>query len=133
MPAPLFIDDRVAKAVERGAVTPERIDDAVLRLIRQQLRFAPSRRRRLRPRGDRLRRRTARSLARWPPRAIVLLRNEPVDGRPVLPLRGARAGAPAPGGEAAAGAPCRRRLSGASPSSAAWPPCPTPATTVRAT
>ncbi len=40
MPARLFIDDRVAKAVGRGLVSQDRVDDAALRLIRQQLRAA---------------------------------------------------------------------------------------------
>ena len=40
MPARIFIDDRVAQAVARGPVPQARVDDAALRLIRQQLRFA---------------------------------------------------------------------------------------------
>ncbi len=39
MPSPLFLGKRLARAVEHGLVPWERIDDAVLRLIRQQLRF----------------------------------------------------------------------------------------------
>jgi beta-glucosidase len=41
MPSPLFVDDRVAKALARGILPQARVDDAALRLIRQQLRFAP--------------------------------------------------------------------------------------------
>ena len=40
MPSPIFLGKRLARAVKRGLVPLERIDDAVLRLIRQQLRFA---------------------------------------------------------------------------------------------
>ena len=40
MPARIFVDDRVSKAVKRGLVPQARIDDAALRLVRQQLRFA---------------------------------------------------------------------------------------------
>jgi beta-glucosidase len=40
MPARLFIDERAAKAVRRGLLPQARVDDAALRLIRQQLRFA---------------------------------------------------------------------------------------------
>jgi beta-glucosidase len=38
MPARIFMDNRVANALSRGLITQERVDDAVLRLIRQQLR-----------------------------------------------------------------------------------------------
>ncbi len=87
MPARLFIDDRVAKAVERGLVPRARVDDAALRLIRQQFRFAAI--------GDGEydagvvgcdeHRALAREAAT---KGIVLLRNEAVQGRPVLPLDG---------------------------------------------
>lgn len=40
MPARIFVDDRVKRAVEQGPMPQSRIDDAALRLIRQQLRFA---------------------------------------------------------------------------------------------
>jgi beta-glucosidase len=85
MPARLFIDDRVVEAVDRGEIALQRVDDAVLRLIRQQLRFEQV--------GDgdygpevvacEKHRALAREVAT---RAIVLLKNEPVEGRPVLPL-----------------------------------------------
>ena len=91
MPARLFMGDKLVKAVERGEVPLERIDDAALRLIRQQLRFAEV--------GDGdygpeviacdKHRALAREVAT---RAIVLLRNELVDGRPVLPLATGGAG-----------------------------------------
>ena len=94
MPARLFVDKRVAKALKRGVVSQERADDAALRLIRQQLRFAAV--------GDgdygpkvvacAEHRALAREVAT---KSVVLLRNEPVDGRPVLPLA-------APGGGGAA-------------------------------
>ncbi len=100
MPARLFMGDKLVRAVERGEVPLERIDDAALRLIRQQLRFAEV--------GDGdygpeviacdKHRALAREVAT---RAIVLLRNELVDGTPVLPLA-------APG--AAGGAAELRRL-----------------------
>ncbi len=96
MPARLFIDDRVAEAVARGLVPQARVDDAALRLVRQQLRFATV--------GDgeygadvigcAEHRALAREAAT---KGIVLLRNEAVRGagtvsgaspsrRPVLPL-----------------------------------------------
>ena len=85
MPAPLLFGERLAVAVGRGAVPLERIDDAVLRLVRQQLRFASA--------GDGKyspeivacpeHRALAREVAT---RSMVLLRNERVDGRRVLPL-----------------------------------------------
>jgi beta-glucosidase len=86
MPSRIFIDDRVAEAVARGRVSRARIDDAALRLVRQQLRFAAV--------GDGdygadvigsdQHRELAREAAT---KGIVLLRNEVVQGRPVLPLR----------------------------------------------
>jgi beta-glucosidase len=98
MPSPLCLGPRLARAVRRGQVSMERIDDAVLRLIRQQLRFAEA--------GDgdygpevvasAKHRALAREVAT---KAIVLLRNEPVEGRagdgrgvsarPVLPVAAA--------------------------------------------
>jgi len=79
MPARLFIDDRVAEAVASGRVAQARVDDAALRLIRQQLRFSGA--------GDeeygsdiigcREHRELAREAAT---RGIVLLRNELVHG-----------------------------------------------------
>jgi beta-glucosidase len=85
MPARLFIDDRVTKAVERGIVPQARVDDAALRLIRQQLRLTT-----VGDDGDdpgviacSEHRALAREVAT---KGIVLLRNEAVEGRPVLPL-----------------------------------------------
>lgn len=85
MPAPLLWGDRLARAVDQGAVPLERVDDAVLRLIRTQLRFAAV--------GDEdygpevIASAEHRALARQvATRSMVLLRNEQVDGRPVLPL-----------------------------------------------
>jgi beta-glucosidase len=75
----------LADAIGRGEVAMSRIDDAVLRLLRQQLRLAGT--------GDGnygpevLACAEHRALAREvATRSIVLLRNEPVDGVPVLPL-----------------------------------------------
>ena len=79
----------LAGAVARGEVAMSRIDDAVLRILRQQFRFAAV--------YDSVggeaygpevlacaeHRALAREVAT---KSIVLLRNEPVDGRPVLPL-----------------------------------------------
>lgn len=90
MPARLFVDDRVAKAMARGIVSGARVEDAALRLIRQLLRFASV--------GDGEygagvigcveHRVLAREAAT---KGIVLLRNEMVDEpgsdrKPVLPL-----------------------------------------------
>jgi beta-glucosidase len=79
----------LADAVARGDVALSRIDDAVLRLLRQQLRFADV--------GDGeygpevLACAEHRALAREvATRSIVLLRNERVDGAPVLPLNVSR-------------------------------------------
>ena len=94
MPARLFVDDRVAKALKRGAVRQERVDDAALRLIRQQLRFAAV--------GDGdygpevVASAEHRALAREVAvKSVVLLRNEPVDGTAgaAAAVRGARSGA----------------------------------------
>jgi beta-glucosidase len=88
MPSRLFIDERVAKAVARGLVSQARVDDAALRLIRQQLRFAAI--------GDGdygpevIACAGHRALAREAAtRGVVLLRNESpggADSGPVLPL-----------------------------------------------
>jgi len=72
--------------VERGVVPQSRIDDAALRLLRQQVRFAAA--------GDPARQSidvvasgAHRALAREvAAESIVLLRNEPVDGSPLVPL-----------------------------------------------
>jgi beta-glucosidase len=118
MPSRIFIDDRVAKALKRGAVTMSRVDDAALRLIRQQLRFDVV--------GDgdyspevvacAAHRALAREAAA---KGIVLLRNERVHGRPALPLRAPGGAVPGdrrgPGGpespgDPAGAAPAIRRL-----------------------
>ena len=92
MPSRIFMDDRVAKALERGLVSQSRIDDAALRLIRQQVRFASV--------GDGeygtevIACDEHRALAREAAaKGVVLLKNEPVPrdegdgpGRPLLPL-----------------------------------------------
>jgi beta-glucosidase len=95
MPSPVMLGKRLLHAIKRGHVPLERVDDAVLRLIRQQLRAAEM--------GDgrygaeviacHKHRALAREVAT---RAMVLLRNEPV-----------RAGGAGAGGTgtAAAGAP----------------------------
>ncbi len=79
-------------ALRDGRLPPDRVDDAVLRLLRQQLRFAgggqPERYRRDVVAGE-----THRALAREAAvRSLVLLRNEvpPGDESPVLPLEPAR-------------------------------------------
>jgi beta-glucosidase len=89
MPSPLFVNDRVGKAVARGILPQARVDDAALRLIRQQLRFASV--------GDGNYDRSVvacdehRALAREAAtKGIVLLRNESAGrgepGRPLLPF-----------------------------------------------
>ena len=77
MPARIFVDDRVAKAVETGLVPQARIDDAALRLIRQQLRFAPAAEGAYGPEiiGCVEHRRLAREAAA---KSVVLIRNETV-------------------------------------------------------
>jgi beta-glucosidase len=79
MPARIFIDERVAAAIERGLVSQARVDDAALRLIRQQLRFSAVGDRQYGP--DIITCREHRALAREAAtRGIVLLRNETVPG-----------------------------------------------------
>ncbi len=89
MPSPVMLGKRLLRAVKRGRVPMERVDDAALRLIRQQLRVAEL--------GDgkygpeviacKKHRALAREVAT---KAIVLLRNEPVEPRA---RRGRRAAA----------------------------------------
>ena len=85
MPAELFVDARAAKAVEGGLLPAARVDDAALRLIRQQLRFHTVGDGNYGPEvvASAEHRALAREVAT---RGIVLLRNEPVDETPVLPL-----------------------------------------------
>ena len=85
MPSRIFIGDRVGEALKRGLVSQARVDDAALRLIRQQLAFADAG---LKEEGEEViackdHRALAREAAQ---KSIVLLRNEMVNGRPVLPL-----------------------------------------------
>jgi len=90
MPSPLFINDKVARALARGSITRERLDDAALRLIRQQLRAASLPGGTLGP--EVIACPEHRALARETAvKSIVLLRNEPMSGaggqrRPLLPL-----------------------------------------------
>ena len=83
MPFQMILHGCAAEALARGDLPPERVDDAVLRQLRLQLRI---------PRGSypaALRRCDAhRALAREAAvRSLVLLRNEPLaGGAPVLPL-----------------------------------------------
>jgi len=95
MPSPIFLGKRLLRAIKRGQVPMERIDDACLRLIRQQLRIGKPGRTNYRPEviASKKHRALAREVAT---RAIVLLRNERVSppagktggapARPVLPL-----------------------------------------------
>ncbi|MCE5254365.1 MAG: glycoside hydrolase family 3 C-terminal domain-containing protein [Actinomycetia bacterium] len=93
MPCRLFVDERVRRAVELGVVPQARIDDAALRLIRAQLRFAAIEDGHDEDYGPAVIACCAhRALAREAAtKGIVLLRNEAVtvtDGsrRPALPL-----------------------------------------------
>ena len=86
--------------VDRAAAPDPRDPAAVRRRVPDTPRPAP----RWSPRPS-----TGRWPARSPARSMVLLRNEPVDGRPLLPLD--------------------RATLGRSRWSAGWPTCPTPATT----
>ena len=84
MPFPMILLGSVPQALAEGRVAMQRIDDAVLRLLRLQLGIPPGV---YPPSLGRCPEHLA--LAREAARqAIVLLRNEPVgEGRPVLPLR----------------------------------------------
>lgn len=77
MPSPIFLGKRLLRAVKRGQVPLERVDDACLRLIRQQLRIGKPGRTKYGP--EMLASDKHRALAREvATKAIVLLRNEPV-------------------------------------------------------
>jgi beta-glucosidase len=94
MPSPVMLGKRLLRAVKRGRVPLERIDDAVLRLLRQQLRAAQLGDGDYGPEviaGDK-HRALAREVAT---RAIVLLRNERVVAAGAAPARGGAA-APQP-------------------------------------
>ncbi|MEB3185267.1 MAG: glycoside hydrolase family 3 C-terminal domain-containing protein, partial [Cyanobacteriota bacterium] len=84
MPFPMILLGSLPQALAEGRVATQRIDDAVLRLLRLQLRIpsgAYPRSLRRCPEHLALAREAARQ-------AIVLLRNEPVEGgQPLLPLR----------------------------------------------
>ena len=85
LPEPLHFGRRLAPAVARGEIPLARVDDAVQRVLTQQLRFAQTLG--ARAPADVLACAEHRALAREvATRAIVLLRNEPVDGAPVLPI-----------------------------------------------
>lgn len=97
MPSPIFLGKRLLRAVKHGKVPVERLDDACLRLIRQQLRVGHMDRRKYSPRviASTKHRALAREVAT---RAIVMLRNAPPTpqsscktddapaAKPVLPL-----------------------------------------------
>ena len=83
---------RLDRLVRRGRVREERVDDAALRLLRQQVRFAARGGEPGRYRPDAVAGEAHRALAREvAERSMVLLRNEevrsgPAAGRPTLPL-----------------------------------------------
>lgn len=85
MPFAMLHPRQLPEAVADGRVSLERVDDAVRRILRQQLRFAGVGDGRYGPEVVACdeHRALAREVAT---RSIVLLRNEPVDGVPVLPL-----------------------------------------------
>jgi len=87
MPSPIFLGKRLLRAVKRGQVPIERVDDACLRLIRQQLRIGKPGRANYKPEviASSKHRALAREVAT---KSIVLLRNERVSPRNerVLPL-----------------------------------------------
>ena len=85
MPDAIHFGPRLLEAVQRGDVPIARVDDAVQRVIAQQLRFADVLR--VVPPVDVLACEEHRALAREVARkSIVLLQNEGVDGSAVLPL-----------------------------------------------
>ncbi len=85
LPSRLHFGPQLAPAVLRGEIPLARVDDAVQRLLRQQLRFAP--RLAEAPAPEVVACAEHRALAREAAtKAIVLLRNEPVDEVPVLPV-----------------------------------------------
>ncbi len=107
MPSPVMLGKRLLRAVKRGRVPLERIDDACLRIIRQQLRVAEM--------GDgkygpeviacAKHRALAREVAT---KAIVLLRNEPLAPRPAAGAK-TKAGGRGAAKAAAAQAPAAPR------------------------
>jgi beta-glucosidase len=103
MPSPVMLGDRLLRAVKRGRVPLGRVDDAVLRIIRQQLRVAEMGDGKYRPEviACDKHRALAREVAT---KAIVLLRNEPVPGRATVTTK-ARAGTAAAARAAAAATP----------------------------
>jgi beta-glucosidase len=105
MPARIFIDDRVAKAVAQGLIPQDRIDDAALRLIRRQLQFAAVGDGRYGP--EVIACPEHRALAREAAvKSIVLLRNEPAraaTGAAAAAIAAAGAAAEAAARAAAAG------------------------------
>jgi beta-glucosidase len=109
MPSPIFLGKRLLRAVKRGQVPMERVDDACLRLIRQQLRVTAPGQGKYGPEviACDKHRALAREVAT---KAIVLLRNERVaqpgaaPGAPASAAVGAAADTRARAGAAAAAA-----------------------------
>lgn len=87
MPSPVMLGARLTRALERGRVSMGRVDDACLRLIRQQLRAAALGDKKYDPKvvACEEHRALAREVAT---KAIVLLRNEPVEPRPAAATAG---------------------------------------------
>lgn len=85
MPSRHFFGERALKGARRGEIPLERVNEAALALIRQQLRFADVGEGSYGPEvvACAEHRALAREVAT---RAIVLLRNAAVDGKPVLPF-----------------------------------------------
>ncbi len=85
LPSAIHFGRRLAPAVARGEIPVERVDDAVRRVLGQQLRFAEILGRR--PSTDVLACAEHRALAREvSTKAIVLLKNDQLEEVPVLPL-----------------------------------------------
>ncbi|HSO96131.1 MAG TPA: glycoside hydrolase family 3 N-terminal domain-containing protein [Acidimicrobiia bacterium] len=84
MPFRMHYAHHLRALVDAGAVSDTQVDDAARRLLRTMLRFAAST---TVPTGDVVASDEHRGLARRvAEQAMVILRNEPVDGTPVLPL-----------------------------------------------
>ena len=87
MPFRMVHDQHLAAAVASGEVSTDTVDTAVQRLLRTQLRFAKSPAELVEYPADVVACDAHRALAREvATRSIVLLRNEQVNGTPVLPL-----------------------------------------------
>ena len=136
MPSPLFLGKRLLRAVKRGRVPLERVDDACLRLIRQQLRVAPPSRTKYRANmvASAKHRALAREVAT---KAIVLLRNEPVAMSATVAAGSAADAAHAAHAAALAGAasapkPATRAASGRASKAATAAQTPTPVLPLKA-